>query len=408
MPVLVKCPNSHKINVPDKYVGKKVKCPKCEAEFVVTTGEASSIVTPAPVTAKPPQPTSPPKAQSNSQTSSQRSPQPTKSQASKPVTPFAKPIQDTPVVSEATTPFDPFSSSLPEPTADPFADPFGNTPADPVGSSTADPFADPFAQSASPVTDSWAMQQGGYNAPYSASGMQYASPVSNAAVASSSESTEGSAQPLIRTIMYVVGGCFGLFAFVMVLFVVISLVGISKPSKSVASTGPNFGNPSPQADAPDLPEPTNNNSNNLASETTPDATSSSKQDLEDMSDEDKKKINVFGYDSEKRARLVEFLAKNNVNRLKGNVNAMLVAGKLMKAAKTLKISPDENRVIAFPEGTKFEEHFKDDTLMQVVEIEKLPDVFLPLIKKYEKGEASPEEKELAFFVLAAFYLTELK
>lgn len=399
MPVLVKCPNSHKINVPDKFIGKKVKCPKCEAEFVVTAGESSSVVTPAPVTAKP---------QSNSQTSSQRSPQPAKAQASKPATPVAKPIPASPVVSEPTAPFDPFSSELPESNNDPFADPFGNSPNDPFGNSTADPFADPFAQSASPAADPWATQ-GGYNSAYAGSGMQYASPVTNASAASSSKSTGGSPQPLIRTIMYVVGGCFGLFAFVMVLFVVITLVGISNPSKSLASADPNIGNPPPQATAPVLPtEPANNNANNSTSETSPDATSSSNQDLEDMSDEEKKKINVFGYDSNQRARLVEFLAKNNVNKLKGNLNAMLVAGKLMKAAKTLKISPDENRVIALPKDTKFEQHFNDDTLMKEIELEKLPDVFLPLIKKYEKGEASPEEKELAFFVLAAFYLTELK
>lgn len=401
MPVLVKCPNSHKINVPDKFIGKKVKCPKCEAEFVVAAGEAPSAVTPAPVTTKPQQPASPTKTQSGSQ--------PSKTQPSNAVVPASKPIMASPVVSEPTAPFDPFSSALPEPTADPFADPFGNAPTDPFGNTASDPFADPFAQSASPAADPWTTQ-GGYNASYSGSGMQYASPATNVSAASSSESTDGSPQPLIRTIMYVVGGCFGIFAFVMVLFVVISLVGISKPSKSVASSGPKDGNPSrPAPEPPVLPaEPVSNNSNNLASEKAPDATSSSKQDIEDMSDEDKKKINVFGYDSEKRARLVEFLAKNNVNKLKGNVNAMLVAGKLMKAAKTLKISPDENRVIAFPKDTKFEQHFNDDTLMNVVEIEKLPDVFLPLIKKYEKGEANREEKELAFFVLAAFYLTELK
>lgn len=408
MPVLAKCPNSHKINVPDKFIGKKVKCPKCEAEFVVTTVESSSAVTPAPATAKPSQPTSLPKAQPSSQPNLQRSPQPAKALANKPATPVAKPIPASPVVSEPTTPFDPFSSELPESNNDPFADPFGNSTNDPFGNSTADPFADPFAQSASPAADPWATQ-GGYNSAYAGSGMQYASPATHASAASSSESNEGSPQPLIRTIMYVVGGCFGLFAFVMVLFVVITLVGISKPSKSVASTGRDVGNPPPQATAPVLPtEPANNNANNSTSETSPDATSSSNQDLEDMSDEEKKKINVFGYDSNKRARLVEFLAKNNVNKLKGNVSAMMVAAKLMKAAKTLKISPDENKVIAFPKDTKFEQHFNDDTLMKVIELEKLPDVFLPLIKKYEKGEASPEEKELAFFVLAAFYLTELK
>ena len=393
MPVLVKCPNSHKINVPDKFIGKKVKCPKCEAEFIVTAGEEPSAVTPTPVTAKPHQPTFQPKTQSGSQ--------PSNSQPSNASVPASKPIVASPVVSEPTAPFDPFSSALAEPTADPFADPFGNAP--------ADPFADPFAQPANPQADAWATQQGGYNTAYAGSGMEYTPPATSNPAASRTVSTEGSPQPLIRTIMYVVGGCFGLFAFVMVLFVVITLVGISKPSKSLASADPNICNPPPQATAPVLPtEPANNNANNSTSETSPDATSSSNQDIEDMSDEEKKKINVFGYDSNKRARLVEFLAKNNVNKLKGNVNAMLVAGKLMKAAKTLKISPDENRVIAFPKDTKFEQHFNDDTLMKVIELEKLPDVFLPLIKKYEKGEASPEEKELAFFVLAAFYLTELK
>lgn len=34
-PLQVKCPNGHGLKVPEKLAGKKVKCPKCEAAFVV-------------------------------------------------------------------------------------------------------------------------------------------------------------------------------------------------------------------------------------------------------------------------------------------------------------------------------------------------------------------------------------
>lgn len=150
-------------------------------------------------------------------------------------------------------------------------------------------------------------------------------------------------------------------------------------------------------------EPTRSNSGSQSS-----VVNTKKPDLEKLSDDEKKKINVFGYDVQQRTLLVEFLVEHDVARIKANLSVLLVASKLLKAAKELDMSPNENNSIPFPPNTNFEKMFNDGTLLDSVKTDGLPEMFIPLIEKYSKGEATPEQKLLAFFVLAAYYLSEVK
>lgn len=42
-PLLVQCPNGHGLKVPPKFAGKRVKCPKCEAAFLIPAPVAEEI-----------------------------------------------------------------------------------------------------------------------------------------------------------------------------------------------------------------------------------------------------------------------------------------------------------------------------------------------------------------------------
>ncbi len=57
----VKCPNGHKLNVPDEYLGKEVRCAVCDATFVAPQLEApapaSQPAPPSPAAAWAPEPT---------------------------------------------------------------------------------------------------------------------------------------------------------------------------------------------------------------------------------------------------------------------------------------------------------------------------------------------------------------
>src|SRR5262245_13215659 len=62
MPILVECDGCRrKLKVPDTSLGKTVKCPRCEARFVVRAPQTEAEAAPAPPPAKAPvQPTPPP------------------------------------------------------------------------------------------------------------------------------------------------------------------------------------------------------------------------------------------------------------------------------------------------------------------------------------------------------------
>ncbi len=102
------------------------------------------------------------------------------------------------------------------------------------------------------------------------------------------------------------------------------------------------------------------------------STSSQGGDEESLSEDQKKKISVFGYDTQQRTTMAEFLIAGNVARLKANASALLVAGKLISAAKSLGLKPDESNRIAFPADTNFERMFEEGTLVNKIDIAKLP------------------------------------
>lgn len=177
-----------------------------------------------------------------------------------------------------------------------------------------------------------------------------------------------------------------------------------KPPQEIASQNP--------SDSPTAGGSSSSGSSGSVAATTAsspsESTSSQGGDTENLSEDQKKKINVFGYDTQQRTAMAEFLIARNVAKFKANASALIVAGKLISAAKSLGLKPDESNRIEFPADTNFERMFEDGTLINKIDIAKVPEVFVPLVEKYSKGTANPTERKLAFFVLAAFYLSEIK
>ncbi len=202
----------------------------------------------------------------------------------------------------------------------------------------------------------------------------------------------------------------GLFLGMVMAGALLAFVKSAPVGKQVATGAPN----TESAPPPPSPQERNfssvpavENGHSVASEASS-PSRATQPSLDDLPADEKKKINVFGYDIDKRTALADMLVKDNVAKFKANTSVMIVAGKLVGAANSLGLTPDEQNHIAFPIDTKFEQMFNEGTLMDEVDTEILPEVFVPLIEKYSKGTATPQEKELAFFVLAAFYLSEIK
>jgi hypothetical protein len=237
---------------------------------------------------------------------------------------------------------------------------------------------------------------------------------------SSTQRTKAKAQPkgqikdaALLSLAVTVGLSFGILAGGTLLAMVKSgsanrnPIGAAQDNRSNASAGDRNSNQAAavEPERPKLPE----SSGTQVSGTQASGTQAAqKSDLDTLPEEQKKKVNIFGYDIKQRTALADLLTENQVSRIKANTSVMIVAGKLIKAAKSMELTIDENSSIPFPKGTNFEQKFNDGTLIEAVDTDVLPEVFIPLIAKYSKGEATAAEKKLAFYVLAAFYLSEVK
>lgn len=121
---------------------------------------------------------------------------------------------------------------------------------------------------------------------------------------------------------------------------------------------------------------------------------------------------VFGFDVKQRARMVEYLQGQGMNRPRANIRIAMLASALKKTAAEFGIEEDANGEIPFPETlASIRDAFNEGTIAKSLLMStSIPSDFAKLVADYQDklSNQSEEERELAFFVVIAYLATELR